>query len=81
MQPSIDSSLSIGGGKEDGSVLKQKLHENEKKLTETKLQYLSSAHQIDQMKDEMSLLKVRAKKGPAHTLHKSHVAIKTCLGR
>ncbi|XP_075264784.1 uncharacterized protein LOC142356889 isoform X4 [Convolutriloba macropyga] len=52
-----------GGGGGGGSIsegqhqLKQKLAENEKKLTETKLQFLSSAHQIDQMKDEMSLLK------------------------
>ena len=57
MQLSNESALVIGG-KEEGRDLKQKLHENEKKLTETKLQYLSSAHQIDQMKDEMSILKV-----------------------
>ena len=59
MSSVMDSSGKMGGATRDGQVaLRQQLVENEKRLTESKLQFLSSAHQIDQMKDEMATLKV-----------------------
>ncbi|XP_063715305.1 neuron navigator 2-like isoform X3 [Symsagittifera roscoffensis] len=58
MSSVMDSSGKMGGTTRDGQVaLRQQLVENEKRLTESKLQFLSSAHQIDQMKDEMATLK------------------------
>ena len=39
--------------------LKRKLREKETKLTDVKLEALSSQHQLDQMKESMNKMKVR----------------------
>lgn len=45
--------------------LKQQLHEKEMKLTDIRLEALSSAHQLEQLRDAMNQMKVNS---PSDTL-------------